>query len=1024
MQAGAGAGKTTTLIATFMAFVRDFRERHDGAFPRIVITTFTRKATQEVKERLMRKALETGDEDVFRYLSQRSRVHVSTIHGVLSIFLARYGDRIGLSSDFKIAGSDELAWLGRRELRRILAQADDVVDLLEDQSFSELWSALEKWRQTAGLDDRAKAAGSEDFRAEARALVDELIADAQSLAAEIPLSAEHDSWRDWAGLLGGLKKPGPTDADLEAFIDRLQMIDEQAGAKPRSAQGKKKYIDPVTNERFKAFLEGRWEPFADPDSSRPYRPSYWARHENRCALFEKLGRVYKERFDKVLIDRNLVSMGDLELRSLEVIRRDPSAAAAFAAEWDYWMIDEYQDTSPIQVELLKALVGDKPHFVVGDPQQSIYSFRGARSEVFFEKMKEFTDREALVQDVAVNYRSRAPLLEFFNDFFGANPAFRAMIPKSSKPVQSEVPVAELRPVEPVDDGDACVLAVLERVQELLKTGAAPESICVLARKNDHLKDILEEARRRGLPMQLHTAAGFSRRREVRDATAFLLFLLNPSDNLNVLSLMRSPWFQISDEDLARVCAKKPISVWTEAKLVFAKADDDHPVKRLAAWLKMSGQAGLAGALRNFYAQEGLLDSAAMADPTGRREANLWKLLMQLETAQRQPGFNGLAFTRGLDRSLSTEEGGEDGDAVPAVEPKRVNLMTVHASKGLEFDHVIVTHMQSPRKSEMVDLFQFDEDSRRWTLAEKNLEGKKVGSLLSARLVKKLNQRQADESVRVLYVAFTRAMQTVTLVWERGKTAPRSSSWAALNPFNGSDGTYTEEKYTYRIRSDAPAPRFEGVAAAPKLTPAPRWSGAAPSFTGTTSVTAILEKKTGVGDGREKTAESSVRGLSFAQRGTDAHRLFESLKYASLEDVRAMEADPELRRALDWLAESQNPPYLKIIREGFAEWGFAVRGDDKHLKGQVLQGQIDLWGEVDGTVWLVDYKTGSPEYADKALDQLALYAWALLKLKKLKPDQPLKLAAVYPLDQKTETRVFAEAKELGSVWDRVLTTSSN
>lgn len=1013
MQAGAGAGKTTTLIATFIAFVKDFRARNNGEFPRIVITTFTRKATQEVKERLMRKALELGEEELFRYLGQRSRVHVSTIHGVLSVFLARYGERIGLPSDFKIAGEDEIAWLGRRELRRLLADDAESAALLEDQTFSELWSALEKWRETAGDDRLAAPAGEDFFRRETRGLIGLFVQEAGALAAEIPGSTKNEKWLQWAELLGSFKSPADDDA-IEKFVDRVVDCEELMGRKPQSAAGKTRLIDPAVNERFKAFLEGMWKPLADAEKGVRFRPSYWAAHGRRCRLFEKLGRAYKARLDRLLLDRGMLSMGDLESRALEVVRGDPTAAASFAREWDYWMIDEYQDTSPVQVELLQSLVGDRPHFVVGDPQQSIYSFRGARSEVFFEKMKEFEDRRARVDHVVVNHRSRAPLLEFFNDFFAANPAFRPMEPRSSKEPRPEIPVAEIRPVPPMEDGDGRVLAVIERVQALLREGASPESICVLARKNDHLKDILEEARRRGLPMQLHTAAGFSRRREVRDATAFVLFLLNPSDNLNTLSLLRSPWFRLDDGEILRICAPKTPSVWTEALRIFAAAAEDHPVKRMARWLDESGRRGLAGSLRGFYASEGMLDSAALADPTGRREANLWKLLMQLELAQRQPGFNGIAFARGFERSLSTEEGGEDGDAVPAVEPKRVNLMTVHASKGLEFDHVIVTHMESRRKHEGVELFQFDEETRTWTLAERDLGGKRVGSILSHKIVERVNKRLADESVRVLYVAFTRAMQSVTLIWENGRMATDPRSWVSLVPFAREDGVYEGEKYVYRVSSAPPAPVEAREAEAAVVEPLPKWDAPPAPPTGTRSATELLEEKADPGEpARTLTAEAAARGLRVAQRGTDAHRLFEALRYAEAGAVRAMTKDSGLRRGLDWLLKQEKPPFARLIREGNAEWGFAVRGDRF-----VLQGQIDLWADVDGVLWLVDYKTGSPEYADKALDQLAIYAWALRKLRRLRDDQEVRLVAVYPLDGKIEERTFPRAIALAPDWQRL------
>jgi len=109
-----------------------------------------------------------------------------------------------------------------------------------------------------------------------------------------------------------------------------------------------------------------------------------------------------------------------------------------------------------------------------------------------------------------------------------------------------------------------------------------------------------------------------------------------------------------------------------------------------------------------------------------------------------------------------------------------------------------------------------------------------------------------------------------------------------------------------------------------------------------------------------------------------------------------------------------PPVARLIRDGEAEWGFAARGD-----GFVLQGQIDLWAELDGTLWIADYKTGSMDHVEKALNQMKIYAWALMRLGRLKPSQPVKLLAIYPLEKKHETQAFASAEELGPIWDRLL-----
>lgn len=100
VRAGAGAGKTTTLTKTVMETALSF-DHSQGRFPRIVVTTFTRKATQELRERLVAGAVATGRNDFLDYVSSRSNLHISTIHGVLSLFLRRYGHLLNWTRDSK-----------------------------------------------------------------------------------------------------------------------------------------------------------------------------------------------------------------------------------------------------------------------------------------------------------------------------------------------------------------------------------------------------------------------------------------------------------------------------------------------------------------------------------------------------------------------------------------------------------------------------------------------------------------------------------------------------------------------------------------------------------------------------------------------------------------------------------------------------------------------------------------------------------------------------------------------------------
>ena len=108
-------------------------------------------------------------------------------------------------------------------------------------------------------------------------------------------------------------------------------------------------------------------------------------------------------------------------------------------------------------------------------------------------------------------------------------------------------------------------------------------------------------------------------------------------------------------------------------------------------------------------------------------------------------------------------------------------------------------------------------------------------------------------------------------------------------------------------------------------------------------------------------------------------------------------------------ESEDPPYWDLIHEGNAEWGFAILNGD-----QLVQGQVDLWTETPEAIWIVDYKTGSSRHVEKAIEQLYIYAWALAKVGRWKK-KPLKLVAVFPLEEKSDVRTFTGPADLAGAW---------
>ena len=133
VRAGAGAGKTRGLVEKVVEVYRHF-QRHQQ-LPRIVLTTFTRKATQELKERLILKACNERDAGLLQFVSDPSRLQISTIHGLLNVFLRQVGHLAGLDSGFQIVSETEAVHMARLALREVVVESPTSLKWLETYGF-------------------------------------------------------------------------------------------------------------------------------------------------------------------------------------------------------------------------------------------------------------------------------------------------------------------------------------------------------------------------------------------------------------------------------------------------------------------------------------------------------------------------------------------------------------------------------------------------------------------------------------------------------------------------------------------------------------------------------------------------------------------------------------------------------------------------------------------------------------------------------------------------------------------------
>ncbi len=977
IQAGAGAGKTTTLVKTFIENAHKFKKSH-GRFPRIVVTTFTRKATQELKERLFTEAYKNDDQELVEYLNRKSWVHISTIHGILVPFLSRYGVKSGLNPELKMITQLNADQALKRMCKKVFQRQPDLVNLLEELSWKDLVKGLNKYIEYRLSYGEVKPDSSELIQALSQKKIEELKWKHKSLCfkfKKLELSAAWNQYLENFGLNFN------TWTELEYWSETLEK-------RPGFSQ-KKPPFDIDLFYDFKSFLD-------EVDNELGNRlnfPHYWEDFDKLQTQFFKLSEILFPEHLRYKLDTGNITMADLELLTLEVLRRNPGVGELFAAEWDYWMIDEYQDTSPIQVKILKSFVREKPHFVVGDPQQSIYLFRGARTEVFQEKLEEMKRNGHRLDKLEKNYRSRHELVRFFNDIFPRlSPQFSAMevgSPRTDETVPAAVITVVPKTSQEKPQFSSEILTVLAQVQELLKQGAKPESIAILSRKRSFLAEFLAAAQSYSIPVQCPTLTSYWSRREILDLLLLTHFLLNPHNNVNLIGLLRSPWFWAPEDAVIQIQDSK--SYWRRGwELVDSLPELRGPLEKLSELRKKAQSDGLSSALREFISGSDFLVSSLVIDSTGRREANIWKFITDLRNRESEPGANLIEFLDEIMEAESTDVDNDEGEAIPVIEPDRISLLTIHASKGLQFDHVFVAGLGRGLLSAKTQLYTFDEESRVLSLSLKDESGKMMSSPTAQNAVERLKRREQEESLRVLYVAMTRAKETLWL--STHEDVRGDQHWWAQLPIAKEEGQYEFLGGFYIVQKLSREPEEMSAshsASVQKVLPLESNTQSAALKVSVTGVLGNLKYQKG------PSGFTKVKALEKAQRGTAAHRVFEAL---ALRKGQAWEVGVEWKAALEFIKGLKAPPMDEILKVGSPEWGFAVQMD-----GVVLQGSIDLWAELEEAVYIVDYKTGSLAHADSAFEQMEMYSKALKKMGACSVNKPHQLVAIFPFEERVLVR---------------------
>lgn len=989
VRAGAGAGKTYHLTHKVMDVAESFFNQFKR-WPTLQVTTFTRKATQELGERLLRLALEEKPHLV-DFATSKNILRVNTIDAILDHFLKNHGSVIGLASDFSYLSAADAKMLSKKTLKRMIESDSAHQKLLSYYSFYQLLGVL----------DKAVHKDLSDYKVIDVLLLQNLLKqrlfkmreDVIALVEKIQSVSLAEKWSEVEQSLSQiallLTEKEWNSAKLQDILDRFVLT------------GLKSKKDPASLDIYpelKDVIDRLWD-FCKP----AYHSENYAFHEELNRWFFNLLRDYKAELLRHKKEMNKIQIADLTTLSLQIIREHSEVAKLYSDSIDYWLIDEFQDTSPVQIEILDALMGSKPFYFVGDPQQSIYLFRGARSSVFLDRIAAASESQGKIEVLDSNYRSEPALLSLINDLSQElGTGFAAM--NAALPVtDGDSPAAVFTVVHPADenlDPDKLeVDSILRHIRELSAKGVDYANVAILVRKNEQLQMLSQALTQWQIPHLVHSTGSYWLRREVQDAISLLKAIINPYDDNHLAQFLRSPYLAIPEQKLIDIMSGRKKSLWDVVATPLADGSLGKIGQKFMSLLQTKNEKGIVACLQACLLSLGFFDTHLLADEGGRVEGNLWKFIDLISQFERERGANLIKFINDCQRAAELEG---SKDLPSAIESQRINLMTIHASKGLQFDHVFLPFLSDDPYQKNHDDFILDEDHKvcsiRTPVSQSDLQS--YGSLLEAQVLARTHQKEAEESLRVFYVGFTRAKKSLYLSWS-GEAGARSSA-RFLTSFVAEEGLQERNGYQFvveKVIAEAEVQCQESVEK--KISLRPPFKKEWMSHTVTESASEPHKEVPSY-------FESNSYRNSFVnkRRGILFHRIMETLKYStSLNMVELIDAwfpgeEDTIAEAINYIVQQQNPPLVKLIKQGEVEWSFAMKSPERDLP---IEGQIDLWGIVDGKLWIVDYKSGSKVLKDKALKQLHAYAVALKGY--LSWQDEIHLAVVYPFLNETHTEVL-------------------
>ena len=718
VSAGAGSGKTFTLTRRILWALSPESGPFVDGLDQVLAITFTKDAAAEIRERVRAALVAEGME---REALSVDDAWISTIHGMCSRILRAHALELGIDPEFSV-----------------LEDPGDLMDLAVERVLSREGSAYEDlfgWYPLAGESAPGGFGGGTSVTSLLRVLLEKASAarngfsDLHMLQGSVNLDGLADAYRGCMGITAGATKAAEAAlAAIEAFEAGEKTVGNliacmMACKPPRSSKNlPKEQVSLLKAEQADAFVN-----------------AYLALGSRATQQLLEIAHAVFDEYNQLKFDRSVLDNNDLLRLTYQALRDNPAMREDYGSRFKMVMIDEFQDTDQQQVDLIIFLTGEggRALCTVGDAQQSIYRFRGAEVDVFRRAQAQVeaaadagadaaacsgSDAGRVVQLVK-NFRSHGEILDYVASIFDGTPQGRGGLMEGFLNLQAHDGRKDGMVATGVNRRQALLVAggstqeraqaraqaIARRFRELVDAGQPVGGMVLLLGGMPRANMYADAFRAQGLDCVISGGSVFAQTQEAAAVRALVWTLANLADTAQGLApLLACDMFSLgAQEFLALATAKDEQTGETRRRNIDAglMSDEDADglrdlplVDRARAVLRPAlsrvGRDSLAAIARDVVNQSGWMVRLAGQGAEGRaRAANVLKALDAIAEAEAQLGSAPRQVALAYDRFL---EGKQAPGALNEEGGNAVRIMTVHASKGLEFPVVAVAECFSIR----------------------------------------------------------------------------------------------------------------------------------------------------------------------------------------------------------------------------------------------------------------------------------------------------------------------------------------